>query len=505
MKKFNLLFILLILLTLFLRLFFINLTILESDMFRDLDVAKDIINGNIRYTGIGVYSDDSGMQQSFGPLMHYMTAVSFLIYNNSLSPVFMVAILNGLAVLLCFLFCKKYFNEKVAFFASFLYTVNPWHIYLSHIFWNPNFLPFFSILFFYFLFGYVIDKKDYFLIISCFILSLMLHFHLTPLFFIPVIILSILFFRRDMKLKYYFYSLIAFILPFLPFIYYNLKMGYSFFGPILYGSSREASSFFTSLSEAFGVPIMLSTNYLGKYVYGNSNIFGYSILQYFYFFITILLVILFLASFIFLLFKIKTYKKFMQNKKYSLLFLIFILSCILNFFRFAGISPHYYFFLYPIQFIIIGIFLAFLYKRFVNNKLFIGIFLAFLIVLIFNSYLLFNYVNKNGATAYPGEYSIPYKIKLEVINYIFNDAKSNNIDIVFFRYGKSFKYLLDLTDKNITYYYLNDISKFKDVHGYLILDRISYHRTPELTPEENSYFDNLSNKTVIKNVEIYKF
>ena len=45
MKKIHIVMILLIFLTFFLRLYSIDLTILENDMFRDLDVGKSILNG----------------------------------------------------------------------------------------------------------------------------------------------------------------------------------------------------------------------------------------------------------------------------------------------------------------------------------------------------------------------------------------------------------------------------------------------------------------------------
>src|SRR3989344_7422152 len=188
MKRSTIYLILLVIITFFLRIYWIDLTILEGDMFRDFEIADTILEGNIRYVGIGPL-DQLYHQQSFGPLMYYLVALVLWLFKSPISVAVFVAIFNSIAVLLTFVFCKAYFNERIALITSFLYAVNPWSIYLSHSHWNPNYLPFFSIIFFYFIFGFFLKDKKIYLVYSLFVLSLMLQFHLTPLFFIPIILL----------------------------------------------------------------------------------------------------------------------------------------------------------------------------------------------------------------------------------------------------------------------------------------------------------------------------
>ena len=493
----------LVFLSFFLRLYWTNLTIMEGDMFRDFTIAEDILKGNLRYTGVGSL-DQLHHQQSFGPLMYYFIAFILYLFKTPIAIAFFVGILNTIAVLITFKFCKEYFNERIAFITSFLYAVNPWAVYISSFHWNPNYLPFFSVIFFYFLFGFVLKNKDNYLIYCSFILAIMLNFHLTALFFIIILVLIIILFRRDVKFKFLFYSLFAFIIPFLPFLYYNIINKISIFGPIFYGvSSREYSGVITGFVQSFGIPFMLATNYLGKYVYGNSFIFLNNWIKYLLFSLTILISFLLICALFFAFNKIKNFNGIYSNKKISLLLILFFIFPIIHFLRFSDVSPHYFFIMYPVQFVLIAIFVSFLLEK-INKfrNIIISLFVLILLLQVFNIFLLFNYVAKNGPTEL-GEFSIPYKTKIDIINYIKKDANGKYINIIFFRNDKGFKYLLEKNIPDANYIYANFVSDLKNVkNSYLILDRFSMHRI-NLSDEEKKYFENM-NKTIIKKVEIYK-
>ena len=147
----------------------------------------------------------------------------------------------------------------------------------------------------------------------------------------------------------------------------------------------------------------------------------------------------------------------------------------LHFLRFSNISPHYYFMIYPIQFIIYG----FIFEKLFNKFKILSIIIILIIVFsnILSIYALHNYIEKNGSTK-GGEFSISYKNKIEVMDFIENNS-DNNYKIVYYgRSYKSFNYLFNLRKNNYEYVALNSteqIAKFKGY--YLILDRISYHRT----------------------------
>jgi len=114
--------------------------------------------------------------------------------------------------------------------------------------------------------------------------------------------------------------------------------------------------------------------------------------------ITFILILLFLLSLFYVLLKIKSIKKFKENKNYSLLVILFFIPILLNFFRFSNTSPHYFFMIYPLQFLFFGLFFCFIYNKYLRYRLYFIISFIFILILLgFNSYLLFNYINNNGA------------------------------------------------------------------------------------------------------------
>jgi len=505
-KKSTIIFlIILIIITISLRFLWLNNTLLEGDMARDIEISKNIINGKFMIQGIagGIYE---GGQQTFGPLMYYLIAALLIIKNNPLSPVFFIALINSIAVIITYFFCKRFFNQKIAIFASLLYSINPWVLYYSNMFWNPTFLPLLAILFFYSLFIFIIEKKDYGIVLCAFIIAITLHFHLTILFFIPSVFFALLLFRRDTKFKYYGYSLISFLVPLIPYLYTVIKNKSNILGPILFGTIRETSPYIQNIIEAIGIPVMISTNYLGKYIYGSSFIFIHKSLYYFNFFITGIMLILFLLSLIYITFLLTKKPYITENKKkYYLISLLLIFPILAHIIRFSNISPHYYIILYPIQFIFYGIILDFMITKFINiKKILIA---GFLIILLSNAggYILMqNYITNNGATS-GGVLSTPYSAKIDALNYLTDKSKTDQINLAFFKSGKSFIYWFTLKNNNIKYTIINNTSELKELKNtYLILDRKSYHRV-RLEDHESNYFDNLHNKETIKGIEIYYF
>ncbi len=491
---------LIVIVTFLLRFYWLNNTILEGDMFRDLTIAKNITNGNLRYGGITAGISEFSRQQTFGPAMYYLIAPILALTDNPLYIVGFVALLNSLAVILTYHLCKKFFNKNIALISSALYAIGSWTAYMGMTFWNPNFLPFFSILLIYCLFELIIKKKDFMLIPIALISSIMLHFHLTTLFFIPIIGLALILFRRDIKLKHYIYSTIAFVLPFLPFFYFNIKNNISIFGPLTYGAARESSTFFTSLIESIGIPVMLATNHLGKYVYGTSFIFYNNYFYYFSLIITGLTVFIMAIGFIYL--ALSLIKKEKINVAHVLLLIVFFIPIFLQFIRFSNISPHYYFMIYPIQFIILGIGINKL-MQYQYKKIVIIMLTIILLGNILTTIQLQGYITNKGTT-YGGEFSIPYKDKIEIIRYLEKESNGKPINVTFFRGGKSFIYLLDIYLRNANYNRIESIGEVTKLkYTYLILDRKSYH-SAKTTKEEDEFFDKLQNKKVIQKIEIYK-
>jgi 4-amino-4-deoxy-L-arabinose transferase-like glycosyltransferase len=114
-----------------------------GDEGRDVLVAYNILHGKL--TLLGPTSSVGGF--FLGPIYYYFMAPFLLLFNfDPVGPAVGVAIIGVLTVLLLFFVCKYFFNTRIALVASLLYAVSPLVVAYSRSSWNPNPLPFFSLL-----------------------------------------------------------------------------------------------------------------------------------------------------------------------------------------------------------------------------------------------------------------------------------------------------------------------------------------------------------------------
>ena len=136
---------LIIIAALFLRLYRINeyMTFL-GDEGRDVRIVRDLITkGNLVF--IGPQTSIGNMY--LGPLYYYMMAPSLFISNlNPVGPAIMNALLGTLTVFLTYFLGKRWFGSSTGLIAAFLFAISPVAIIYSRSSWNPNPMPFFALL-----------------------------------------------------------------------------------------------------------------------------------------------------------------------------------------------------------------------------------------------------------------------------------------------------------------------------------------------------------------------
>ena len=94
-----------------------------------------------------------------GPIYYYFMAPFLWLFNyNPVGPAVMVALFGIATVWLIYKFCKDFFNAKVGLMAALLYAISPLVIAYSRSSWNPNPLPFFSLLTFISLYKGALEK-----------------------------------------------------------------------------------------------------------------------------------------------------------------------------------------------------------------------------------------------------------------------------------------------------------------------------------------------------------
>ncbi len=120
---------------------------------------------------------------------------------NEFSVRFPSAIFGIISAYLVYLLIKKLFNEKLAFAASFILAINPWHIYFSRGAWEINLALFLTLLGTYFFFK-ALEKSKYLLLSALFFALTLLSYQGAKLSTgIVVLILGVLYHKEILKFK----------------------------------------------------------------------------------------------------------------------------------------------------------------------------------------------------------------------------------------------------------------------------------------------------------------
>src|SRR5258706_15192233 len=150
LTKSNLILLGILILAAFLRLYRIRdyLTFL-GDEGRDVLIVYNILHGHL--TLLGPTSSVGGF--FLGPIYYYfMAPFLWLFQYDPVWPAVMVALLGIATVWLVYKIGAEFFGSKAGLIASLLYSISPLFISYSRFSWNPNPMPFFTLLTLYFLY-----------------------------------------------------------------------------------------------------------------------------------------------------------------------------------------------------------------------------------------------------------------------------------------------------------------------------------------------------------------
>lgn len=173
--KKNLFLIGILLIAAFLRLYRIDeyMTFL-GDEGRDVLVVYNILHGH--FTLLGPTASVGGF--FLGPIYYYFMAPFLWLFNyNPVGPAVMIALLGVATVWLVWKVTKEFFGIIPAFVAGVLYAIAPLIITYSRSSWNPNPMPFFTLLCLYLLYKAVRDTNNKLFIVVGLLFGIMMQLH----------------------------------------------------------------------------------------------------------------------------------------------------------------------------------------------------------------------------------------------------------------------------------------------------------------------------------------
>ena len=352
-----------------------------GDEGRDVLIVYKILHGDL--TLLGPTASVGGF--FLGPIYYYFMAPFLWLFNyNPLGPAVMVALIGIATVWLVYRIGKEFFGSSVGLIAAGLYAISPLVVTYSRSSWNPNPMPFFSLLTLYTLYKALIKNSIKLFLLCGIFLGITIQLHYLALFLGVIICVYILLFQFVYSknnffskiIKQYLYIFLGFIAGWSPFLAFEIRHGFPnivnifnfIFNPTdIHGSGR----FFETINDVFFRMFgRLVTNFplpekLSLWSKTSVDLWSLATLT------------LGTLSIGFLLFKcVKEYKSHSSDfAKYSLLAIWFIVGVGLFGFYKKSIYDYYFGFMFPLPFLIVGFFLKSLWKKNIGKILSIAILL----------------------------------------------------------------------------------------------------------------------------------
>ncbi|MDO8582977.1 MAG: glycosyltransferase family 39 protein [bacterium] len=333
-----------------------------GDEGRDALIVYDILHGHL--TLLGPTASVGGF--FLGPIYYYfMTPFLWLFNYNPVGPAVMVAIFGIATVGLIYKVGKEFFGPIVGLIAAALYSVSPLVVSYSRSSWNPNLMPFFSLLTLYILYKALKNDSSKWLIICGLLLGMTMQLHYLTIFLGVIIAIYILLIRGKSlhrTFKDYVLIFVGFIVGWSPFIAFEFRHKFLNVMSIL--------NFIFHSGETGG-----NDNFFG--IIGNVffRLFG-RLLTYFpppeqissgqhpnigwWYYATLFLAIGCIINLVVRV--IKSHRSSLNFSRYSLLLIWLLIGVGLFGFYRKSIHDYYFGFMFPLPFFLVGIFISNLLK-----------------------------------------------------------------------------------------------------------------------------------------------
>ena len=192
-----------------------------GDEGRDALVVKRMIVDH-EFTLLGPITSVGLMH--LGPAYYYFMVPFLWAWNlDPVGPAIMVAFFSLATMMLIWGLAREFFSTRVAIIATFFYAISPLVIVHSHSSWNPNVLPFWSLLIIYGLLKVVV-KHDYkWICVVGASLGIALQLHYVALVFIPIVVATLGLIRWKLPWKYWLGVVGSGIITYSPFILFELR------------------------------------------------------------------------------------------------------------------------------------------------------------------------------------------------------------------------------------------------------------------------------------------
>lgn len=243
-KKYYLALLLIILVGISLRTYnFDSWARFNDDQARDAVLIRDVLSGTKPMPLLGPKA--AGTMFKLGPMFYYFQYTAARIFGNSPDKLaFPDLFFSILTIPMLFVFLKKYFSLKESLIVTAIFSISYFAVQYSRFAWNPNSMPFFSLLFLYSILELARDgqkKKFSWSIIAGIALGIGIQLHTLFIFIVPPVF--VIFFIMVLRKKSESWKMASFII--LAAIFLNLPQIYSEFQ----SHGKNTHEFFSGISS----------------------------------------------------------------------------------------------------------------------------------------------------------------------------------------------------------------------------------------------------------------
>lgn len=196
-----------------------------GDEGRDVLVVKRMIVDH-KWTLLGPAASVGGF--FLGPIYYYFMLPFLWAWRlDPTGPAVMVALFGTATVYLVYRAGRDMFNAQVGIIASVLYALSPVVIAYSRSSWNPNIVPFFSLLTIYLLWQYARTAMLRTIILVGISIGIGLQLHYLFLFLVPVaVVWTLIHDTAATRFRSWIVGALGFIVGYSPFLLFELRHGF---------------------------------------------------------------------------------------------------------------------------------------------------------------------------------------------------------------------------------------------------------------------------------------
>jgi 4-amino-4-deoxy-L-arabinose transferase-like glycosyltransferase len=220
----------------FLHLVNINKALFNIDEADFYGMAHDaIISGWLPLTGTR-----ASLGNLNPPLVMYVFMLPASFSSNPLWGQVMVALFNTAAVLLTYFFVRRYYGRLAGTTAALLFTTSVGAWTFSRNIWNPNFLPFFVMLFMFVLFRGVVERRKGWLFWALLLMGIIYQFHGSSLYLLIPLAAAMFLAYKTIRVRDIALAVVALLVLLTPYIIWEFHVHFADV-TILFSAAKQSA------------------------------------------------------------------------------------------------------------------------------------------------------------------------------------------------------------------------------------------------------------------------